>query len=213
MENTVTEKIESFLQNYPHRHFSKGEYLITPEKDPAGIFVLQKGMVRVTSTSKNGIEVTLNIFKPTSFFPMQWVLNDSPNSYIYEALTDTDIVLVPKKEFKEYIEMNYDIAFDLLKRIYRGLDGYMKRMESLLSGDAFVRVVTTLLIHALRLREHDVNSVTLHLTHAQIASESGLTRETVTREMKKMQKEKLIEYKKTNFFIPDISLLEKKLAS
>ena len=121
--------------------------------------------------------------------------------------------IAPRKDVLRFLQKNHDVAFDLLQRIYRGLDGYFLRMESLLSGHAFHKTIIQLVIHMRRFSKHvvadDVHQT--KLTHAQLASLAGLSRETVTREIKKLQAKKLLIYKGQTIIVPDIDALEQEL--
>ena len=61
-------------------------------------------------------------------------------------------------------------------------------METLLGGNAYHKVVNELLIQEKRFGK-------VELTHSKLASLTGLSRETVTREIQKLQKKKIIKYK------------------
>lgn len=212
MNNSVNSKIESFFKRYSQKTFSKGDLIITPEKTPNGVYCLNEGIVRCYTLSKNGIELTLNIFKPVSFFPMQWIINSKQDRYYYEALTEVKSYCAPKEDFENFIQTEHDVAYDLLKRIYRGLEGYMIRMESLLSGNAYLRTVTNILIHSLRFGKTEENKpIELYLTHNQIASQAGLSRETITREIKKLQDKGIVSYKGETLLILDIIRLEHEI--
>jgi len=209
MENPLSAKIYDFFTQHPQKEYGKGQLIIAPDTSPNGVYCLTEGIVRCYGLSKDGIELTLNIFKPTSFFPMSWVMNGKQDRYYYEALSEVNTFCASKEDFEKFIQTEHEVAYDLLRRIYRGLDGYMMRMESLLSGDAYLRTITNILIHALRFGEiNDNKPVELRLTHIQIASQSGLSRETVTREVKKLQMKGIVSYKGETLLIHDTHKLE-----
>ena len=207
---TTNKKVETFFSSYRTQSFKKGDQIIKPEKAVPGVFYLIDGVVRMYTVSKEGEEMTINTFKPSSFFPVGWAINDSPNRYIYEGETDGSISIAPKDQLVYFLKSEPDVLFDLLTRIYRGLDGYFMRMESLLGGDAYVRTATQLLIHAKRFgaESGNGNSYHLKLTHHDIASLSGLSRETVTREIKKMSGKGIISYSGQDFHIHNLEQLE-----
>ena len=141
MKNQVTEKVNNFFAKYETQTYKKGGYLKTSDKQPQGVFCLQSGVVRCFAISKEGAELTINVFKSVSFFPVAWVINNAPDNYTYEAVTDVEVLIAPKNEFEAFLQNNPDVIYDLLKRIYRGLEGYFMRMESLLSGEPYFRTV------------------------------------------------------------------------
>lgn len=210
MTVSAAEKIENFFKKYPKCMFRRGQLLIAPKKFSDGIYCITTGIVRCYALSKQKIGLTINVYKPISFFPMFLVMNGKPDRYFYEALTDVESYCAPVADVRKFIESEHDVSFDLLKRIYKGLDGYFLRMESLLSGNAHARVATTLSIHAQRFgKTTDQHEIVVRLTHRQIASQSGLTRETVTREINTLQEKSIVRYQGHTLIIPDLQTLER----
>jgi len=208
----VIDKINAFFKQYKYLKYKKGEKLKDFEEQPEGVFCLQKGIVRCFSLSQDGIELTLNIFKPVSFFPMNWVINGKPDSYAYEAVEEVDVYIAPKEAVEKFLQDNPDVEHDLLKRIYRGLEGYFLRMESLLSGDAYFKTIVQVIIHTRRFGVLEKGIHNVDITHRQLASLSGLSRETVTREIKKLENKKLVSYMGKRLIVLDINKLEQELS-
>lgn len=164
-------------------------------------------------SDKNGH--TLNIYKSHALFPMSSVLNSQENRYAFAALTEVEGYFAPKKDLEQLLNKNPQVLFDLLGRIYRGLDGFFMRLEALMSGDAYLRILTQLIIHARRFGKTNDNKVVFdwHLTHHQLASQTGLARESVTKELKKLQNKGLVGYSGKKLFVHDLIRLEKEYFS
>jgi CRP-like cAMP-binding protein len=137
-------------------------------------------------------------------FPLGSAINDYENSYYYEALTKVQVFSAPKIATLMFLQKNPDVIYDLLQRIYRGLEGYFAIMETLLGGSAYHKVVTQLTIYEKRFGKID-------LTHTKLASLTGLSRETVTREIAKLQKKNIIKYSGNKLVITDTDRLSKEL--
>jgi len=204
MDSKVQNKLQIFFGKFEHKKFKKGELLAEPRKELTSVFCLVKGSVRMYSISKKGVETTLNIFKPISIFPLGPIINNQKNLYYYDALGNTQVLAAPKSEVLTFLKKEHEVVFDLLARIYKGLDGYFLRMESLLGGDAHRKVVTQLVIQARRFGK-------VELTHAKLGSLTGLSRETVTREIDKLQKKRLVAYKGWKLKIVSVEKLESEL--
>lgn len=204
MDATVQSKLEGFFGKFEKRKYRKGELLAEPRKELNTIFYLVEGNVRMFSISKKGVEVTLNIFKPISLFPLGPAINAGENLYYYDALKEVTVFTAPKDKVLSFLRQEHDVAFDLLARIYKGLEGYFLRMESLLGGDAYHKVVSELVIQERRFGK-------VELTHSKLASLTGLSRETVTREIQKLQKKGIVTYKGWKLKIANGEKLEQEL--
>ena len=107
------------------------------------------------------------------------------------------------------------MLFDLVKRIYLGFEGFFTQLEALLLGDAYLRVIAALTIYARRFGKTDQNKIIFDwsMTHRQIASQTGLARESVTREIKKLQNKELIGYSGKKLFVYDLNKIEEEYFS
>lgn len=205
-------KISKFFSRFPQKKYSKGEFLIQPDTLPAGIFYLKEGLIWCYSLSKEGVELTINIFKPRSIFPLLYVFNNKPDRYYYQLLTDSVVSCIPKESVYNFIHKEPSFALNLLKRIYKGLDGYFLRMEALLSADAYLKTITHIYLNTLRFGEEKANKrILLNSTQNHIASQSGVTRETVTRVIKKLQKQGIVGYENNHLIIYNLPKLEKEV--
>jgi CRP/FNR family transcriptional regulator, cyclic AMP receptor protein len=90
-----------------------------------------------------------------------------------------------------------------------------KRIEATAYGDSWARVISVLLYLARHFGEPDgeILLVKIKLTHQQIASFVGVTRERTSIELEKLQKSGLISYKSGVIKIPSVEKLEQELSS
>lgn len=209
MRPEVKKKLLSYFNKFELKSFQRGEIVLKPPSET--IFFLTKGVVRMFRSSQEKGELTLNVYKAYALFPMSLMFHAHDN-YTFSALTDVHGHHAPKKDFSRFIRRNPAILYDLLKRIYQGFDGFFMLLEALLSGDAFYRTLTHLIIHARRFGKKKQNKIVFdwHLTHHQLASQTGLARESVTKEIKKLQEKGLIGYSGKKLFIYDFFKLEEE---
>ncbi len=205
MDSEIQQKLLTFFHTFPQKSFKKNQVFLSPNKKPEGVFLLTKGTVRMYSLSKDGTELSINLFKPLSFFPMGWALDVSANNYYFDSFTDVTVFIAPKEKTIHFLKQQPEIVWDLLKRIYKGFDGYFREMESLLEGKAYYKIITQLIIQAKRSNDH------IYLTHNQLATLTGLSRETVTRELKKITEKGIISKVEKHIKILNLPLLENEL--
>jgi CRP-like cAMP-binding protein len=213
VDTEIAKKIDKFFTQFKHVTYKKGEIIIRADDNPSGIFYLISGNVRKYAISKKGDELVVNIFKPISFFPMSWAINNEPNEYFYDALTSLEIYRAPKEKVVEFIKNNPDVLYDLISRVYRGTDGMTRRMTYLMNGNAYARLNIELIIHAKRLGKKIDNSakIEVKVSEKELASQSGMTRETVSREMKELKDKGLVNFNKNILTIKSIEELENEL--
>lgn len=212
MDTEINVKIANFFAQFKNQIYKKGEILIRADEAPSGIFYIKSGMVKEYLLTKNGDELVVNIFKPGSFSPMSWAMNDTPNEFYFEAVTQSEIYKAPREKVITFLKENTDVLFDLLARVYRGTDGLLLRMAYLMSGEAYERLITELMIHAKRFGEKGGNNeIVIQISEKDLADRAGLTRETISRELKKLKERQLATFAKGQIVIPNIERLEEEL--
>ncbi|OGH17288.1 MAG: hypothetical protein A3C30_01650 [Candidatus Levybacteria bacterium RIFCSPHIGHO2_02_FULL_40_18] len=211
MEPRLLEKLDNFFSQFKTQRYRKGEILVRAGDSPSGIFYLKKGRVREYAISTKGEEIVVNIFKPSAFFPMSWAINNAPNIYFFEAMEDLELVRAPREEVIEFIKREPEVLYNLLSRVYIGTDGLLSRMTYLMSGSAYERLVAELIIVAKRFGERNSKQITIETTERDLASQIGMTRETVSREIRKLRAVGLISFGKKSLVVKDIKRLEEEL--
>lgn len=213
MNNNVKGKINSFFSQFPAKAYTTGDLLLQPSENPIGCYYLKNGFIRQYSVSKEGVELTIHIFAPQSYFPMTWIISDIDNRYYYEAATDVEIHIIPKTKVLEFLKNNSEVFFELTSRLLIGLDKLSARIEGLIYDQADKKLISTLifLAHHFGVHEEGAIKMTQKFTHKDIAAFAGISRETVSRAWEKLEKKALITYAKQIILIPDISRLEKAL--
>lgn len=210
----VTQKIHEHFSKYPKRYYPKGQILIFADESPEHVYYIVEGCVRKYDVSYRGDEVIVNLFKPPSFFPMSWVINRSQNKYFYKTEVDSELHIIPVEDALNFIKENPDVMLDLLSRIYKGMDGLLGRVVHLMSGSAKSRLSYELIIESRRFGDkHDDGSYSLHISEVDLAARSGLSRETVSREMKKVKDQGYVTVNSKGITVKDIAALEKRVGA
>ena len=211
MSDEVAQKIQELFGSAEERRYKKGDILINDTHDPEGVFLLLDGIVEQYDSTPQGNKVTVNMFKPSSFFPMSWAINHTPNQYVYAALTDVRVKCLPAKKVVAYLQGSPEVVFDLLSRVYRGTDALLRRLTLAASGAASTRLVFELLIEAHRFGKHQPDGRSaIAIKHSALAARCGLARETVSRELRKLENEKVLE-RRGQVLLLAIHELESKL--
>ena len=212
MDEVVKNKIDEFFSQYRLRSYPKGQILILNHDDNDKVYYLTKGRVKQYDVNYRGEEIILNIFKPPAFFPMSQAINDNDNAYIYEAESDVAVRQAPAEAAVKFIKDNPDVMFDLLARVYRGVDGILGRVVQLAANNAHSRLLYELSIEVRRFGTiRPDGSYLLSLHEKDLAARASLSRETVSREISKLKRKGLIDVSGEGVIIFDIDNLESAL--
>lgn len=214
MKTDIAKKVEQFFGRYPLRTFSKGQILIYAGDDPQAIQYLVNGRVQQYDISYRGDEVVVNIYQPPAFFPMSWAINRMPNKYFFQTLTDVELRQAPPEDVLDFLKSNPDVMLDLTSRLYSGMDGLIRRMAHLMGGSANSRLLYELLIECKRFGTPEKDgSYRLDVNEGELANRTGMSRETVSRQIKSLKEQKLITVSRKGLVLRDVAAIERKLGS
>lgn len=187
--------------------------IITSSNDTNSIFYLNQGFIRLYTISKEGRELTLYIFSPSSIFPILWNKNPIPEKYYFESLTPIEVYRTEKTKLQQLITEKPEVYSEITEQLSIFSETTIKKLESTILGSAYQQVIATLLDLVSCCGKNNQNNFTIlyWFTHQDIASLVGLSRERVTIEINNLLNKKLISYDNHFITIPKIELLKKEI--
>ncbi len=211
MDQQANKKLAQFIDGYKPIKAKKGEILCRPGDTPSHVIMVKKGFLRKYVISKLGAELTITMFKPNFPFSFVQYLTESKNRYYLEAFNPVEYVKIPRSEFKTFMDQNPDVFFELSRRIAERIEELHINIEYYLTGDAYMKVASVILLIAERIGQK-VDEKQLEVenmpTHKDISELIGLTRETVSLQILKLEKDGVIKRKGRKLIIPDRRKIE-----
>ena len=167
--------------------FEKGRQIFRQGQACPGVFVVGSGLVRVYKMSPSGKEHVLHLVGPGGTFAEVAAIGGFACPAYAEAIEDTTCAVLPTGEFGKLLKEDAELARGLLI----GMAGWVKHMVGMLEDialrDAAGRVARYLLSVAKGERA-ELPSLKRHL-----ASHLNLTSETLSRTLRKLADEGMIE--------------------
>jgi CRP/FNR family transcriptional regulator len=213
VENTI-DKIEAlklrlgfrqFINQYPCVVFSKGQVIFLQNETPSGVFVIESGKVRTYTVASNGHEQLISIHSRGEDIPVGYSFGLVGRSqYIYEAYTKCTIRIIPKDAFLEHLRLDIDLMHQMHVSNMEQLLSALSRIHALGQSRASNKVAFTLIYLADRLGARSWARTRLHelsVTQEEIANLLGMTRETVSSELKKLRIKKIITYSRKRYVL------------
>jgi CRP-like cAMP-binding protein len=188
-------KLQDFFSKNKPFFYKKNSIVVRPEENPQGVYYLKKGYIKESSVSKEGQEFTLFIFKPEDIVPYRWAFADLPNEHSFTAITDCTVLRRTKEDLLEFVERNPEVQFMIMKKILIRLRGVLQRLEHMAFGNARKKIASIFVILGERFGKKIDGEIKidLSLSHKDIAELVGVTRETASIEIKKLEDEGFIK--------------------
>lgn len=213
MKEETKKKLMAFFAKYPLKKFKKGQVIFEPNDEFGGIFFVKSGYLRVYDVNKEGKENGIQLFKPLFYLSLISTKTGSKNRHYVETMTPVEAWLMPWGDFEKLLKENPKLDDEINSLVMEKFLDMTTYMAQLISGDARTKIVG--LIYSLA-QEYGITSnkqvtIKFKITHKLIASLTGLTRETVTLQMLKLEKDGLIDNDKRLIVIEDMKGLKKEL--
>jgi CRP-like cAMP-binding protein len=213
----VEKRVKDFFSCYPLKEFRRGEVILNPSAETKFVYFLLEGFVKEYTVSKEGRVKSVNIFKPGAYFPIVLAIADYENNFYFEAVNSVKAHEAPVADVLKLVMRDTPIIMNLCKRFLIGVDGIMNILQSIMYENSRKKLAAFILMLGQRFGTESKNAVkiAIPLTHQDIASFTGMIRETVSFEMKRLQKEGILadNNRRKNIEVLNISALEKILSN
>ena len=191
----VSARAREFLEaNSIQMEYRRGNILFREGDECSAVFVMCSGRVKVSAASRQGRSFTLRIAGEGDVLGMGAVLQDKEYEVTVEAIEPCQVRVLRAKFFKQMLEQYTDVGIAVARALaedYRS--AFDEACLIALPGSSAGKLARLILDWAGEAkRKGSGASVTMPLTHDELASMIATTRETVTRTMGRCRKEQLI---------------------
>jgi CRP-like cAMP-binding protein len=210
MTNPKFAQTKKVFSKFPTKKVPKGTLIFKPGDKIENVYFIRSGYVRTYIKNSSG-ENTLNIFKPLYIMSVMHCFVDYPNDLYFESLTPIEVSVIPKKDFLDLVAADPTSIPDFIKYFCGSLFNYVANQGTIINGSSMNKVATVLLQLSDNYGENKNNGITVDFptTHRIIANMVGLTRETTSVQMSKLQKLGIISAKRTQFIVKDLEKLKR----
>ncbi len=196
---------KSFYDKYAVRRFLKGEIILVQGEIPKSTYIIKKGIVKSYNLTSQGEEKPIGFDMPGELFPVSWAFGKIGYAqFYYEAFTDCEVYAVPPADYLTHIKKDTAGLYDIFDSFISKFINQQMRINALEQSKAAAKVLYT--IHFLCLRfgrdlKENLVQIELPLTQQDLANFMGLTRETTGIELKKLQRQGILTYRKQNYVV------------
>jgi CRP/FNR family transcriptional regulator len=195
------------------KQFKKNETILHEEDTNEFMYLILSGKVKAVRTTEDGKEIIVAIHKSGSFFGEMSLIDGKTTPASVIAKEDSLIATITKNDFFSIIFSQHKVTKNLLEILCLRLRKCLDTIQLLNFNNASQRTKMLFLMLSDEYGEKTSEGVILNikLTHQDISDMSGLTRETVTRVIDKLQKSKEITIVKNRLIRLSHDFLQKDL--
>lgn len=195
------------------RTFNRGGVIYLPTDHSDSVVLLARGRVRLYHLTNEGKQAILAIMDPGELFGELSLMGDSARNEFAEAMEKSTVILIPRQEVQTLMAEYPDVALGVTRLMSFRRQRVERRLKSLLFRSNRERLLHLLMeLTAKYGREtEDGIQIAIKLSHQELASIIGSTRETVTVLLGELQNEGSLLIKRRQLIIRQLHRLAESI--
>ncbi len=208
-QNLSDEHLLLIARGFMINKVKEGEFIFYQSDESTDLYIILDGAVKACLLDPEGKELVLSIFKKGDFFGELSLIDGKPRSATIIAIKNSIVGILKREQFLTLLKNNPMIAISLLSALVER----MRITNEMVGAMAFLDVSKRILKHILNIAKKEgektkegyikINKI----THRELASCTGASREAVTKAIKILKFKGIIFERDGYFFIsPDRDL-------
>lgn len=186
LTDTDIDLLSSIVQQ---QNFLRKQVLFTEGEQATGFYVVVRGRVKIYKLSAEGKERVLHVVHPGQSFADAAIFDDGCYPAFAETVTECELLLFPKQAFLNLLHHHSQLSINMIA----GLSRYLRQFTIQIEDLTFREVPARLARYLLDLSDDSRADVDLPVSKSQLASNLGTTSETLSRTLRKLTDEGLIQ--------------------
>jgi CRP/FNR family cyclic AMP-dependent transcriptional regulator len=181
-------EINEIKKNIIEKRFLKNQTILQEEDTPNYLYFIYSGKVKVVQLSADGKERMIAIHRRGDFFGEMAVLDGMTAPATVIAIEDTKVGFISREDFEKYLLKNTKVMMEIIAMLCARLRQawLMLKVMSFADAEERVRNILKIMGDQFGIRDQRGTIINLRLTHKDIAEFASISRETVTRIIKKL---------------------------
>jgi CRP-like cAMP-binding protein len=202
-------KVKAMKENHVFVSYKRQQFIYMPEDSATHIYMIAGGKVKIGHYLEGGEEVLSAILTTGEIFGELAMAGEEKRVNFAQAMEDTVICPLTIEQLKMLMYEDKELSFKILKLIGLRIMKLERKLELLVFKDARTRIVE-FLKDAAEWKGKKVGfetKIETSLTHKDIASLTGTSRQTVTTILNELKEKNLINFNRKQILIRDLDSL------
>ena len=202
-------KVKKMDEKHEFVRYKRQQFIYMPDDSATHIYMIVGGKVKIGHYLEEGDEVLSAILSTGEIFGELAMAGEEKRVDFAQAMEDTVICPLTIEELNQLMYENKELSFKILKLIGLRIMKLERKLELLVFKDARTRIVE-FLKDAAEWKGKKVGfetQIQTSLTHKDIASLTGTSRQTVTTILNDLKEKNLINFNRKQILIRDLDSL------
>lgn len=184
----------------------RGERIVYEDSAGDHVYLVCEGQLKITASSADGKMLILRLAQPGDVLGLAAALHGARNKVAAEALEACEVKAVAREEFLRFAERFQTVSRNTsLAAVADYESAVLSARRLALSGSATAKLASLLVEFAEMNASHEFS---MPLTHEELGSMAGLSRETVTRLLARFRRDGLVTQERGRMALLDVTRLQ-----
>ncbi len=175
------------------RTYRRREFIYAQGQHPHFLYCIKNGIVKLFRQNEEGKEFITHLLREDDYFGVPALLEETPYQDSAQAITDSEIILIPRQEFRQLVHGNPQIAHQFIHLLAQKLMAKEEDLLRLAYHSVRKRVADALLLLQQQFKKAEENNVAFHISRDDLARLVGTATESLIRTLSDFKSEKLID--------------------
>jgi len=202
-------KAKGMAETHEFHNHKKNDFIYFTEDSSKYIYMIAEGRVKIGNYTNEGKEVVKAILSKGEIFGELALTGEEKRGDFAQAMENTTVCPMSIEDMQELMADDKEFSFKIFKLIGFRIKKLERKIEALVFKDARTRIVD-FIRDAAEWKGKKVGFETLvqtKLTHKDIASLTGTSRQTVTTILNELKEKNLINFDRRRILIRDLDKL------
>lgn len=206
---TGKESLKALAEGRNIDKFKKKQVIYTEGNHPTRLFYVQKGKIKTIKSNDLGKELVIDLFSAGDFMGYTALLEGTIYKETAVAMEESEIAVIPLKDFEELINNNHEVAVQLIRMLAKNVTTKEQQLLGLAYNSLRKKVAEALMSLHNKYNPQKEMPFAINVSRENLATIAGTATESLIRTLGDFRDEKLIEMRDGVVLILD----EKRLST
>lgn len=201
--------LEDLTQESTVNDYKKRQVIYKEGNHPHYLYYIVQGKVKTYKTHEDGKDLVIDLYNVGDFFGYTALIENSVYTETAEALEETELALVPRKEFETLLNSNPSISRKMISLLSKNIVAKEEQLVGIAYNTLRKKVAEALVTMYRKYHGDKKEPYLIDISREELATIAGTATESLIRTLSDFKSENLIDIKTGKIIMSD----DKKLAN
>lgn len=200
--------LETLTDNSNTNTIKKKQVLYREGNNPHYLFYVISGKIKTYKTHEDGKDLVVGLYNTGDFLGYVTLLEGAKYNETAEAIEDTEVAMIPKKDFEDLINSNQEVAKKFINLLAKNLVEKEQQLLGIAYNTLRKKVAGALMSLEKKYHTNRNEPFLINITREELASIAGTATESLIRTLSDFKSESLIDIKDGKIVVTNDKKLE-----